>query len=375
MTGDLNVTGLSSLNGNANVADDLDVTGASSLNGNANVGGDLDVTGASSLNGNAIVGGDLEVTGVSSIAGSLGVGTTNTGGHKLKVTGGNVCLDGDLEVTGVSSFTGAVGVGTTNTGGHKLKVTGGSVCLDEELRVNGTGASSIAGSLGIGTNNTLGHRLWVGAGTVWLDGELKVKGTGISTIRGKLGVGTTVPREKFEVVGNIRAERFIGFGGDYAEYFESDEGVEIPVGVSAGVNGKGKIRPAKKGETPIGVISKNPSLLGNSPSDWPGKYLRDEFGNVIMDEVRKEIMAPKKEKESGEGETEMAGTGEFTLERTPRLNPDYDPSRPYVDRGKRPEWHCVGVMGQIPMRKGQPAAPTWVKIKDISKNVELWLVK
>lgn len=42
---------------------------------------------------------------------------------------------------------------------------------------------------------------------------------------------------------------------------------------------------------------------------------------------------------------------------------------------QRPEWNCVGLLGQLSLRKGQPVAPTWVKIKDISDEVELWLVK
>ncbi|NIM12081.1 MAG: hypothetical protein GTO45_25265 [Candidatus Aminicenantes bacterium] len=39
------------------------------------------------------------------------------------------------------------------------------------------------------------------------------------------------------------------------------------------------------------------------------------------------------------------------------------------------EWNCVGLLGQLRLRKGQPTAPTWVKMKDLSENVELWLVK
>lgn len=44
-------------------------------------------------------------------------------------------------------------------------------------------------------------------------------------------------------------------------------------------------------------------------------------------------------------------------------------------RELRPEWNCVGLLGQIPLWKGQPVAPTWIKIKDISEEVELGLVK
>lgn len=75
------------------------------------------------------------------------------------------------------------------------------------------------------------------------------------------------------------------------------------------------------------------------------------------------------------GEPVMIGTGKFETKTRPKINPDYDETKEYIPREKRPEWNCVGLLGQLPLRKGQPTADTWVKIKDISKDVELWLVK
>ncbi len=71
----------------------------------------------------------------------------------------------------------------------------------------------------------------------------------------------------------------------------------------------------------------------------------------------------------------LVGTGEFVTKQRPKLNPEYDESHEYVSREERPEWNCVGLLGQLPLARGQPVAPTWVKIKDISKEVELWLVR
>jgi hypothetical protein len=34
-----------------------------------------------------------------------------------------------------------------------------------------------------------------------------------------------------------------------------------------------------------------------------------------------------------------------------------------------------GLLGQIPINKGQPVEDGWVKMKDISATVELWFVK
>lgn len=75
------------------------------------------------------------------------------------------------------------------------------------------------------------------------------------------------------------------------------------------------------------------------------------------------------------GQPVLVGSGEFVAKKRRKLNPDYDESKAYIPRDQRPEWHCVGLLGQLPLRKGQPVADSWVKIKDISDDVESWLVK
>ena len=57
------------------------------------------------------------------------------------------------------------------------------------------------------------------------------------------------------------------------------------------------------------------------------------------------------------------------------LNPNYSSSLTYVPREDRDEWNVVGLLGQIPMTKGQPTGSQWTKMKDISDTVELWFVK
>ena len=58
-----------------------------------------------------------------------------------------------------------------------------------------------------------------------------------------------------------------------------------------------------------------------------------------------------------------------------KLNPDYDESTEYEPRENRDEWHIVGLLGQIPITKGQPMADNWIKMKDISDTVEMYFVK
>ena len=39
------------------------------------------------------------------------------------------------------------------------------------------------------------------------------------------------------------------------------------------------------------------------------------------------------------------------------------------------EWVIVGMVGQVPVLKGQPVNPAWRRMKDISSAVELWFIR
>jgi hypothetical protein len=150
-------------------------------------------------------------------------------------------------------------------------------------------------------------------------------------------------------------------GADYAEYFEWSDGnadEEDRRGISV-VLDDDKIRPAVAGEDPIGVISGNPSVVGDAAwNKWSGKYLRDEFGTYIQEDY--------------EVEDE---DGNAVVQQRRKLNPAYDPDQEYVSREQRPEWDCVGLMGKLRIRKGQPTGSRWIKMRDISDSVEEWLVR
>lgn len=94
-----------------------------------------------------------------------------------------------------------------------------------------------------------------------------------------------------------KIEKLIRSGtvNDYGEYFSSLDGREIHKGISVLLE-KGKIRPALKGEVPMGIISDESTITGGAHLEWPGKYLHDEFGRQIMEEYKEEILASKKQK-------------------------------------------------------------------------------
>lgn len=132
-------------------------------------------------------------------------------------------------------------------------------------------------------------------------------------------------------------------GADYAEFFEWSDGNptgEDRRGISVVLVGE-KIRPAQTGETPIGVISSAPALIGDTDlGEWPGKYLRDGFGRP-----------------------------------TGTLAPDFDPNQTYIPRKERPEWAMVGLLGKLTLRAGQPTDARWTRLQILEDELERWLVR
>jgi hypothetical protein len=152
-----------------------------------------------------------------------------------------------------------------------------------------------------------------------------------------------------------------GGGADYAEYFEWSDGnpdENDRRGISVVLDDE-KIRPAADDEDPIGVISGNPSVVGDAAwNKWSGKYLRDDYGTYIQEDYKIEDE-----------------DGNTVIQQRRMLNPAYDPDVEYTSREERPEWDCVGLMGKLRIRKGQPTGSRWIKMRDISDSVEEWLVR
>jgi hypothetical protein len=162
--------------------------------------------------------------------------------------------------------------------------------------------------------------------------------------------------------GNAFADgTWTGGGADYAEYFEWSDGNTNEVdrrGISVVLDGD-KIREALSGEDPIGVISGNPSVVGDAAwNKWNGKYLRDEYGTYIQEDY--------------DAEDE---DGNIVVQQRRKLNPEYSSDMEYIPREHRPEWDCVGLMGKLRIRKGQPTGSRWIKMRDINSSVEEWLVR
>jgi hypothetical protein len=237
---------------------------------------------------------------------------------------------------------GSVTMGTTDlsgilSGGFALYSNASS---DNHMRVNNTNSSFASGTIYIST---------VAAGT----------GTSFDYI------GLYKDTDKDFGLGGDGTGRcdgsWTGGGADYAEYFEWSDGnttAEDRRGISVVLDGD-KIREAIAGEDPIGVISGNPSVVGDAAwNKWSGKHLRDEYGSYIMEEFEA-----------------VDDDGNTSIQKRWILNPDFDPDQKYVSREQRPEWGCVGLLGKLRIRKGQVTGARWIKMRDISDSVEEWLVR
>lgn len=183
---------------------------------------------------------------------------------------------------------------------------------------------------------------------------------------------------------------FSGGGADYAEYFEWEDGnpgSEDRRGMSVCLVGN-KILLAHTPGDPIeiiGVVSANPTVVGDAEwNKWKDKYLRDDFGSYIFEDY--EVVEWVTLNEQGEETTETAALetidsatlpkdAKITVQQRRKLNPEWDPNREYVPREQRKEWSPIGLMGKLRLRKGQPVNPNWIKLRDISENVEEWLIK
>ena len=237
---------------------------------------------------------------------------------------------------------------------------------------------------------------------------------------------------QIDAEGSINASQSL----DYAEYFESKDGKVIASGTSVKLDGD-KIVVCSEGDTPLGAIRPKSAQCivgGSHVFHWAEKYMKDDYGadiweehtltkwsvEVDFDEYIKRGKSEEEQlqyfkvegsrevlyKEGDElpegkevGDVKEAAVADtyfrehsYHSDRIPdsltapddaevidagkrqKLNPDYDDSKEYKSREERDEWHIVGLLGQIPITKGQPTG-NWIKMKDVSDTVEMYFVK
>lgn len=135
---------------------------------------------------------------------------------------------------------------------------------------------------------------------------------------------------------------------DYGEFFENLKNGEIGMGVIIALEGA-KVRPAKKDEDFIGVVSGTAAIrLGDTPFHWQGRYLKDKWGRPIYEEIDDPDWQPKKgQKEKDRPKIKIQ-----------KEHKEFDLKKEQIPRSQRPEeWTLVGLLGQVYVRCDKTVQP------------------
>ena len=207
-------------------------------------------------------------------------------------------------------------VGTINTSQpiYRATIFGG-----EYLNVNSSYSVALAGKY---NNHNSDDVLTIGWGSseIARANLFKISNNGNASLKGTLTQNTNA---------------------DYAEYFEwkdSNPNSEDRVGRFVTLDGD-KIQLADSTDDYIvGVISGAPAICGDGAEDvWSKMVVTDIYGRPQFETIHHEEVLDDK----GKVISPAHDTVEF------KVNPDYDPSKEYIPRSKRPEWATVGMMGKL----------------------------
>jgi hypothetical protein len=170
--------------------------------------------------------------------------------------------------------------------------------------------------------------------------------------------------------GNVKVEGGYSsnYGLDYAEYFEWHDGnpnEEDRIGLAVSlVEETGKIKIAEIGETPIGAVSGMSGMSGGEAGiHWNGYWDNDDWGRPTYKQL-----------------VDSNGDLVFNEDGTPKMkraiNPayDYELQKDYKPRSQRSEWACIGLLGQVYLRKESIKSNNWIKIKSVDEIRDLYLL-
>ena len=394
------------------------VTGANALTGESNLtfdGTDLIVTGNVGINESA-PDTPLHVNGAySSTEGGLKLQSNNNDASKLTFWNQDTPADADSRRWGLANNQSAFGDfqiqrGTSSTG-------------DPTTAVMTFGKD---GNAAIGTTTTTNARLIV-QDTANIDifrginsnasysnvaGLWQINRAATTSYKFAYWMAISDIEFKLDGDGNAYADgSWNGSGADYQEYFESQLGAAAEVGRTVVLDG-GQIRyynaATDSADDIMGVTrpeadNKNSAVVGNLAwNHWTDKYLTDDWGVYEREDITA-YQWEVKENETDTGVThtvhqysnlwhyshgdvsEYVPVGSVTIpadavqttDNVRKLNPAFDPAQEenYQSREDRDEWWLIGLLGQIQIKAGEPTNPRWIKMKDISANVELWYVR
>lgn len=264
-------------------------------------------------------------------------------------------------------------------------INNGTACFSRTAREgSGLGSTDAVGYFRDAANSDWGIRVDKANANYGLRVDVGSNASYALTVR-----ATNQNNYRFRVQGNgqIRSDQStsIATGADYAEMFEWQDGnpnKEDRVGHTVSLVND-QIKFTEPGETPIGVISANPAIIGDTRDFyWAGMYQTDQWGRQIEEQVpawkwkdEGDDKLHEYRKDEVPEDIVVPENAESTTLGFQVVSPNYDATTEYVPRDERAEWGCVGLVGKLRIKKGQVIGDRWLKMKDINDDVEEWLVR
>lgn len=143
---------------------------------------------------------------------------------------------------------------------------------------------------------------------------------------------------------------FNNTGADYAElfqWFDGNPNKEDRIGRFITLDGE-FIRYAEPGEFILGILSGNPSVVGDVHDDqWKDMYVYDIYGRPVWEDVEvPDEIVEGLDPENPDKMIKRVAVPAHTEHRQ-KINPEYDHTQEYIPRSERPEWSAVGMMGKL----------------------------
>lgn len=180
----------------------------------------------------------------------------------------------------------------------------------------------------------------------------------------------------------------------YAELFEWADGNnrnENRLGFTVTIDTQGKLRVADEGDKPVGVVVDPATIAvigGAQWNYWKDKYVRDESQRIeqqpyqVMEWENKNNTVTSYFNSTAPADLQLPeNTVTYETDKegnemtTNRENPEMDWEQKYIPRLERPEWATVILNGTALMYRGQFVDSKWIKISDVSDDLEKWLIR
>ena len=284
--------------------------------------------------------------------------------------GGRLCYNVGAWDSELNSILGTPGTGSQHGGvKHEWRIAN-----SQKMHLNSSGTLNVSGEIeaaAFTTRNTGSFSSYTYDGVFMRpDGQVYISVDDNMYFRDNASTSSN-RRHHFDTnSGNIRCTGSVSGGHslDYAEYFEWFDGnpdSEDRIGYSVSlVENTNKIKKCEPGEIPLGVVSGSPAMTGGEAGIlWAGYWKNDEWGRPTYRQLKDD-----------NGELVFNEDGTPKMKRT--INPEYDENlaNEYLPRSERKEWACVGLLGQVYIRKECIRSPYWRKIKNVDDVKEYWFI-